>query len=97
MAYALCYDRLFLKRLKKLKRDDPQLFERLEKKMEEKEAEHEQNEIAEDCHDRESDGRPQHMQKPGRTAASECVQAEVDTERDFDDSLCHHVEDKKYA
>ncbi|NYZ74163.1 type II toxin-antitoxin system RelE/ParE family toxin [Candidatus Micrarchaeota archaeon] len=35
MPYSAVYDLLFLKRLKKLKKDDPQLFLRLQKKMEE--------------------------------------------------------------
>lgn len=35
LAYSLDYDKLFLKRLKKLKRNSPQLYERLKTKMKE--------------------------------------------------------------
>ncbi len=35
MPYFIDYDKHFLKRLQKLKKHDPQLYERLEKKMEE--------------------------------------------------------------
>ena len=35
MTYSLDFDKLFLKRLKKLKRDSPQIYERLKKKLEE--------------------------------------------------------------